>query len=129
MPHDHYKPMGRWHTKNILEADGKSKIVNIDIFAIISQFMFKMEVDDNTPRFDEIDDDELEMIRACLLATNMKKTEKKCERCLISYLQQKGKPIDCWHYEEHELDKVLGSFGLKLKLRKERDMHLLVCIT
>ena len=46
--------------------------------------MFKMEIDDNNPRFDEIDNDELERIRAGLVAKNMKKSEKKCERCLIS---------------------------------------------
>ena len=68
-------------------------------------------------RFDEIDDDELEMIRAGLVPRNMK-NEKKCERCLMAYLKQKGKPQDCWNYEEAELDKVLGKFWFEAKTKK-----------
>ena len=34
---------------------------------------------------------------------------------MISYLKQKGKPIDYWHYKERELDKVLGKLEAKTK--------------
>ena len=61
-------------------------------------------------QFDEIDDNELDMIRMGLVSRNTKKSEKKCERCLIVYLKQKGKSPKFWSYSEEELDKVLGKF-------------------
>ena len=41
----------------------------------------------------------------------------------MSYLKQKGKSQQFWFYEEAELDKVLGSSGLKLKHKKEIDIQ------
>ena len=73
---------------------------------------------DDHPCFDEIDDEELELIRMGLVPKNTKKSEKKCEQCPMAYLKQKGKPQDYWNYKEQELDKVLGKFWFEAKTKK-----------
>ena len=51
-----------------------------------------MALIDDHPRFEEIDDDKLEMIILGLVPKNTKKkSKKKCENCLVAYLKQKKK--------------------------------------
>ena len=47
----------------------------------------KMAVVEDHAQFVEIDNDELEIIKAGLVPKNPKKSEKKCERCLMVYLK------------------------------------------
>ena len=42
-------------------------------------------------RFEDLSDDELDEIRQDLIPKNTKKSEKKCERILITYLLAKDK--------------------------------------
>ena len=111
MPHDHYKPIGRWRTKSILKADDDRFFVKTTEF---KQFSGKMASNSEVVRFEDIDDDELEMIRTGLVPKNTKKTEKKCERCLMSYLKQKSKPQNFSNFE----DKILGKFWFETKTKK-----------
>ena len=77
-----------------------------------------MAMADDHPWFEEIDDKELELIRFGTVPKNTKKREKKCERCLMEYFKQKGKPQDYCDFEEPELDKILDKSGFEAKTKK-----------
>ena len=75
---------------------------------------------DDHPCFDEINDDEPELISMGLVPQNTKEGEKKCERCLMAYLKHKGNPQDYGNVEEPGLDKILGKFWFEAKNKKKK---------
>ena len=70
---------------------------------------------EDNPRFDYIDDEELEMIRAGLVPKNTKKVKRNVKSAC---LKQKGKDKKFWLYEEAELDRVLGKFWFEAETKK-----------
>ena len=77
-----------------------------------------MALNKETQQFDDISDNELDLLREGLSNKNTKKANSKCGNLLQSYLWAKGKSTEYWLYDEPDLDRILGKFWFEVRTKK-----------
>ena len=69
----------------------------------------------NNDRFEDFTEESIEQIRQGLRPKNTLKSNGKCEKILVSYLQTKNLNVHYEQYSIEELDKILGKFWFEIR--------------